>query len=75
MLRPSSFSGFSALGSLAGVWCSPSGAVGSPGRSFSAYHEVDAFADIFLGADYLDAVTEEGDPFLYESQYIVFLEL
>ncbi len=67
--------GFSALGSPAGVWCSPPGAVGSPGRSFSAYHEIGTFANVFLGSVYLDTVAEGGDPFLYESQYIVFLEL
>ena len=59
----------------AGVWCFPLGAVGSLGRSFFAYHEVGAFSDVFLGAVYLGAVAEGGDSFLYESQYLVFLEL
>ena len=33
-----------------GAWCSLLGGVGSPGRSFFAYHEVDGSAEVFFGA-------------------------
>ena len=42
---------------------------------FLADYEVGAFSDVFFGAVYLGAVTEGGDLFFYESQYLVFLEL
>ena len=42
---------------------------------FLADYEVDSFSDVFLGAVYLGAVAEGGDSFLYEPQYLIFLEL
>ena len=65
--------GSSAPRSPAGVWCSPPGAVGSPGRSFPAYHEVDGAAEVFLGAGDVGSVPD-GDRFFPDYVFYVYGE-